>query len=102
MIRVTFDVRLDTLASTTDAHLHALWHIAQANPAPHGDRDACALAEALTAEIVRRWLQQAPTERFAHQPTDPHWKALVRHGSWRGPGGTWLPHERVTDAPPPT
>ena len=56
MIRVSFDINPDGLASITDSHLAALWHISQANPAPHGDRDAGELARAVGVEIVRRWL----------------------------------------------
>jgi hypothetical protein len=99
---ITLTIDADRLASVEDAHLHALWHVAQANPAPHGDRSACALVEVITAEIVRRWLQQAPTERFKHVPTAHHWRTLVQHGNWRGPGGTWLPHDATSTPTPST
>lgn len=93
MISITFDINPDGLRSVTDEHLHALWHIAQANPAPQGDRDACNLVGCITNEIVRRWLKTTPTEQFNHTPAAHHWSTLVQHGNWRGPGGTWLPHD---------
>lgn len=71
MTRITFDIDADQLASVTDSHLAALWHISQANPAPYGDRDACELARAVGVEIVRRWLNATPPEMYAHQPGDP-------------------------------
>jgi hypothetical protein len=91
MIRVTFDINTDALASVTDSHLSALWHVSQANPAPHGDRVAGELAGAIGAEIVRRWLADVRPELYAHQPGDHHWQTLVRHGAWTGPGSTWQP-----------
>lgn len=102
MIRVTFEIDPSGLPHIADSHLHAMWHVAQANPAPVGDREAGRLVAAITAEIVRRWLQAAPVDLHHHRPEDSHWRTLVQHGSWRGPGGAWLPHERVADAPPPT
>ncbi|MFM2059033.1 MAG: hypothetical protein RLY71_3418 [Pseudomonadota bacterium] len=93
---ITFTVDTDTLRGVTDSHLHALWHIAQANPAPMHDRDACALVGDLSAEIVRRWLLGAPVELYQHQATHHHWHTLVQHGNWRGPGGTWLPHDSTS------
>ncbi|MBK6716560.1 MAG: hypothetical protein IPG57_16105 [Burkholderiales bacterium] len=92
MIRVTFDIDPAGLASVTDSHLAALWHIGQANPAPHGDRQAGELAGAVGSEIVRRWLGTVQPELHAHQPGDHHWKTLLQHGLWAGPGGAWVPH----------
>lgn len=92
MIRITFDIDADRLTSFTDSHLAALWHIAQANPAPHGDREAGELAGAVGFEIIRRWLSATPPELYAHQPSDHHWKTLHRHGLWAGPGGAWVPN----------
>lgn len=95
---ITLTVNTDTLRSVEDSYLHALWHMAQLNPAPLHDRDACDLVADVTAEIVRRWLKNAPTDCYTHQPTNHYWHTLQQHGNWRGPGGTWLPHERTPDA----
>ena len=92
-LNITLTVNTDTLRSVEDSHLHALWHVAQINPAPLHDRDACELVADITAEIVRRWLKSAPTERYTHQPTNHHWHTLQQHGNWRGKGGTWLPYD---------
>ena len=96
MIRVTFDNDPASLASVTDSHLAALWHIGQANPAPHGDRQAGELAGAIGFEIIRRWLSTSTPELYAHQSGDHHWKTLLQHGLWAGPGGTWIPHPTPT------
>lgn len=90
---ITISIDTDSLDNVTDSHLHALWHIAQANPAPMGDRDACDLARAVSVEIVRRWLQNAPVELYAHQPENHYWDTLHKHGNWRGPDDTWLPYD---------
>jgi len=50
-----------------DEHLAALWHIAQANPAPFGDRAACNFAEHVGREIITRWLAATPPELWHHQ-----------------------------------
>jgi hypothetical protein len=103
MIRVSFDINPDCLASVTDSHLAALWHISQANPAPHGDRDAGELARAVSVEIVRRWLAQGQPELYTHQPGDHYWRTLMQHGCWSGPDDTWRPHgaaQATTTTPP--
>jgi hypothetical protein len=98
-ITITLTIDPDMLRSVTDEYLHSLWHIAQANPAPQGDRDAGNLVGGITAEIVRRWLKAAPAEQFNHTPTAHHWTTLVQHGNWRGPGATWLPYSASTPTP---
>ncbi|MGY0197691.1 hypothetical protein ACWA7J_21715 [Leptothrix sp. BB-4] len=100
MIRVTFDINPETLGSVTDSHLAGLWHVSQANPAPHGDRQAGELAMLISVEIVRRWLSTTGPELFAHQAADHYWQTLVRHGAWTGPCGTWVPSGGA--APDPT
>lgn len=89
---ISFSVQADQLDLVTDEYLHALWYIAQANPAPHGDAEAGSLVFAITDEIVKRWLAQAPTERFNHQVGDHMAETLRRHGSWSAAMGEWLPH----------
>jgi hypothetical protein len=53
-----------------------LWHLAQANPAPHGDRAAGELVERIGREIIRRWLQATPPELWRHQGRDHYWQQL--------------------------
>jgi hypothetical protein len=97
MTRVTFDINLASLASVTDDHLAALWHIAQANPATHGDREACELVKVIGIEIIRRWLAAVPPALHIHQADDHYWKTLHQNGLWNGPGGAWVPHQGTTE-----
>lgn len=64
---IAFEVDADRLPHYTDEHVAQLWHIAQANPAPYGDRDACHFAELVGREIVRRRLATAPVALWTHQ-----------------------------------
>lgn len=64
---ITFTVDTDRLANYTDEHIAQLWHIAQANPAPYDDADACDFAEHVGREIVRRWLANTPPSLWTHQ-----------------------------------
>ncbi len=57
----------DALPSYTDSFLAALWHLAQANPAPIDDREAGDIAEKIGREIIRRFLAATPPELWAHQ-----------------------------------
>jgi hypothetical protein len=82
-LHITFDLDSDRLPHYTDEHVAQLWHIAQANPAPYGDRNACRFAELVGREIVRRWLAVAPVALWTHQAA--HLVPLpvadgVRHG----------------------
>jgi hypothetical protein len=64
---ITFEVDADNLPSFSDTQIAQLWHVAQANPAPFGDKSACNLAEDIGFEIIRRWLNSTPPELFVHQ-----------------------------------
>ena len=64
---ITFQVEENMLPRFTDGYLAQLWHIAQANPAPFGDAQACDFAEQVGREIVRRWLATTPPELWHHQ-----------------------------------
>ena len=74
---VTFELDTDRLDGYTDVYLAQLWHIAQANPAPYGDRDASRLTYAVGTEIIRRWLKWAGAELHSHQPGSDSRKALM-------------------------
>ena len=84
---ITIEIDDEAFASKTDAYIAQCWHIAQANPAPHSDRLAGALAEAIGREIIRRWLASPVTgpQLYAHQGHDHYWATLRKHGSWPGP-----------------
>lgn len=74
---VTFKIDTDKLPHYTDEHISSLWHVAQANPAPFGDRDAGALAELIGREIIRRWMRWAGAPLWNHQGRD-HYSLLCR------------------------
>jgi hypothetical protein len=74
------------LASYTDSQLATLWHVAQANPAPHGDRSAGELAERIGREIIRRWLAACQPELWHHQGRDYYWSELRKLGNWKANG----------------
>ncbi len=64
---ITIEIDTERLNGYTDSHLATLWTVAQANPAPFGDRTAGELAEAVGREIIRRWLASVPAELWVHQ-----------------------------------
>jgi hypothetical protein len=82
------------LASYTDSHLATLWHVAQANPAPHGDRSAGELAERIGREIIRRWLAACQPELWHHQGRDYYWSELRKLGTWKA-NGVFAPHHEA-------
>lgn len=64
---ITFTVDAAQLDTYTNEYIAQLWHIAQANPAPFGDANACDFAERVGREIVRRWLAATPPMLWTHQ-----------------------------------
>jgi hypothetical protein len=73
---ITIEVDDSRLGSYQDAQLAMCWHLAQANPAPHGDRAAGELVERIGREIIRRWLQATPPALWRHQGRDHYWQQL--------------------------
>jgi hypothetical protein len=77
------------------------WHLAQANPAPHGNWAAGELVERIGREIIRRWLKATPPELWRHQARDHYWQQLrqlatfqpgageVGNPAWHD--GVWVP-----------
>lgn len=92
-IAITIDT--DRLASVTDTYLAQLWHVAQANPAPYGDRDAGDLTEKIGREIIRRWLVAEQPDLYAHQGRDYYCKTLSEHGAWEN--GVWTPNKAAAE-----
>jgi hypothetical protein len=87
---VTFDIDTDKLGGYHDQHLAALWHIAQANPAPIEDRNAGELAELIGREIIRRFLKHTSPELWEHQGAHHARRILSEHGKYVN--GEWKPH----------
>ena len=75
------------LSRYSDAQLAAAWHVAQANPAPHADKDAGELAEKIGREIIRRFLRKTEPELWKHQGRDYHWNELRRFATFVVPDG---------------
>lgn len=96
-IDVTVTIKRGDLGRVTDATLAMYWHIAQANPAPHGDRAAGELVQAIGFEIIRRWLAAAPPELYTHQPRNHYWLNLGRFAKWNGESWEATP-ETLADA----
>lgn len=83
---VTISIDTAALSNYSDGHLVALWHVGQANPAPHGDRAAGELTERIGREIIRRWLRATEPELWHHQGRDYFWSQLCRVGKWNAAG----------------
>lgn len=64
---VSIKINTDDLQVWTNEHIANLWHVAQANPAEYGNREACDLVERLSREIVRRWLKSQTPSLWNHQ-----------------------------------
>ncbi|OJF10217.1 hypothetical protein [Couchioplanes caeruleus] len=101
---ITISLDLDRLARYTDEHLAMLWHVAQANPAPHGDYLAGEAVSRIGFEIIRRWLAKTPAVLHHHQQRDRYWAALCKLAKYQPPegadprdpawhNGTWVPRE---------
>jgi hypothetical protein len=87
---ITFEIDTSRLIGMTDEQLACLWHIAQANPAPYGDRDAGRLVRSLNTEIVTRWLAGQTPRMHTHSPEDPYVKTLMDLGDFSGPDGRFV------------
>lgn len=87
---VSIEIDTALLPKYSDAHLAALWHVAQANPAdPFGDKEAGELAERIGWEIIRRWLKGVNPEMHHHQAGHYYWHQLTQIARFRD--GKWVP-----------
>ena len=89
MTKQTITIEFDPaqLSAYQDEFLAFLWHLAQHNPASHGDYAAGELAAKIGAEIVRRWLKDAPVAMYHHQQRDNYWSALTQLARYEPPAG---------------
>ncbi len=83
---ITIEIDDAKLGSYTDEFLAACWHVAQHNPAGHGDYMAGELAERIGREIIRRWLRGVQPELWHHQGRHHFSKELTRFAKYE-PGG---------------
>lgn len=93
---ITITVDDGHLNSYADSQLAMLWHVAQAAPVPHGDKEIGALVERIGREIIRRWLAGTGPEMWRHQGRDYYWNELGRLAVFKH--GEWVPRE--SDDPP--
>lgn len=103
---ITIDIDIDRLSGYTDSYLALAWHVAQANPAPHGDKAAGELVERIGREIIRRWLGVSKPELWHHQGRDYYWSQLTKLATYTpgGPAGSpeWHDGEWTVKATEPT
>jgi hypothetical protein len=88
---ITITINGDDLGRYTDEFLALAWHVAQHNPAPHGDHDAGELTERIGREIIRRWLRGVPPPLWHHQGRDYYWAQLTEFAKYEpgdGPAGS--------------
>ena len=65
--QITIEFKDEMIGLYADSFLAQLHHVCQANPADISDQAAIDAAEAVKAEIVRRWLRSIPVDMFNHQ-----------------------------------
>jgi hypothetical protein len=80
---IAIEIDETKLASYTETYLAMCWHIAQHNPAPHGDYFAGQLAERTGREIIRPRLKGTPPELWHHQGRHTTQKELSRLASYQ-------------------
>jgi len=85
--RITITIDSAMLRSYADEFLATAWHLAQANPAPHGDHAAGDLAAKLGSEIIRRWLRGVEPALWHHQGSDYYWQQLRTFAKYVPPPG---------------
>ena len=79
---ITIEIDDAKLAGYTDEFLAVCWHLAQHNPAEHGDYLAGELAERIGREIIRRWLRNVPPELWHHQGREHFRRELARFAKY--------------------
>ncbi len=88
-VTISIDLDLNALSRVPDSRLAMLWHVAQANPAPHADEMAGRVVTKVGWEIIRRWLAATPPEMYHHQQAHYRGMHLSRFAIYRD--GDWHP-----------
>lgn len=109
-MKITVEFDPDRVGSATNTELVLYWHLAQANPARHGDHDAGDAVEKVGREIIRRWLRGQEPEPWHHQGRDYYWSALTRFAKYEPGGppespefhhGRWVPRTEPSEGEAP-
>jgi len=77
MTTITLEFDRENLHSYTDEFLAALWHAAQAQSKPFGDKEACETTETIGREIIRRFLACTPPALYHFQGRDINFERQV-------------------------
>jgi hypothetical protein len=93
MIRVTFDIDPAGLASVhRQPPGRALAHRPGRTPRRTATSKPANWPSAVGFRDRPPLARHCPAGAARHQPCDHHWKTLLQHGLWAGPGGAWVPH----------
>jgi hypothetical protein len=84
---ITIEVDGERLSSYTDRYLAFAWHLAQHNPAPHGDWEAAELVKRIGWEVIRRWLRGVEPEMYHHQADANYHQWLTLFARYEPPAG---------------
>lgn len=103
-VGITIEIDPDQIGGYANSYLALAWHVAQANPAPYGDKAAGELVEGIGREIIRRWLGGVAPELWHHQgrhhpqrwlstfaryvPGGPAGKGALNNPEWNA--GEWV------------
>ncbi|MGH3380397.1 MAG: hypothetical protein ACRDP6_37245 [Actinoallomurus sp.] len=90
MNAITIEVD-ENLSKVSDGRLMLLWHVAQANPVPLGDKSAGHLVQNIGREIIRRWLGSVPPALSHHQGHHYYWTCLTKFAKYEPGGQTGTP-----------
>ncbi len=85
MTDITITIDPDHLSRCEDEELALFWHVAQANPAPFGDHEACDLVEKVGREIIRRWLKATPPQLWKRRGGQHEWSWLTQFARYEPP-----------------
>lgn len=70
MATIMLEFDAEGLSGYTDEFVAALWHAAQAQSKPFGDKEACETAEKIGREIIRRFLANTSPALWHFQGRD--------------------------------
>ena len=86
-MEITISVDPAKLSRYSDGFLATAWHVAQANPAPHGDWEAADMVKQIGWEIIRRWLGKVEPEMYHHQADTNYHQWLTLFARYEPPDG---------------
>lgn len=88
---ITIKIDRYALGGVEAEYLALYWYVAQANPAPFGDKEAGELVERIGREIIRRWLKANEPPLWHHQGRDHTSHELGRFAHFDTATQQWVP-----------